>query len=445
MFARVALCLLISMVFVQSLSECRIMAQDWPSAEPVQEDEEIYSQPGETGVQSQTVAGGNSLRDSVMLNNRNRVGFSLGLFGLYDRTEFDSTWQPDYDSFEMMVSPTLFVNMGRRKAQFHADYSLEQRFFNDAENIWDSAFHMANLGFLYTPTRRWTITATDELRYAPSNLLSLSGGFSPGLPMDNPVGPGISGYSYEKVFMNRGAADFRYEINRKTSMRFYGNSQVFRYETDKGSNTDAYNIGSSFHRMLNRKLDASIGFMYGRYENVQGLREDEMKRLTVGMGYQINRQWRISGNGGAEWVQGPDYSNTPSYVSAALIRTTDSSVISLSYSKSAQYQLGTPELNKAHTASFSLDQRLSPKSSVMLGAHFYRSEPYRAIDSVNLLYNTLIAGAGYRYKLFNNIMANVSGNHQYQDKGLSVENSSSLHRFFLYAGVEIIFPGVRGR
>ena len=90
---------------------------------------------------------------------------------------------------------------------------MEQRLLNES---YDSTFHTGNLSFVYMPTRHWTISLADEVRAAPEDLLSLSGGFSPGGPAGNPIGPGISGYSYERVFMNNGSGNVSYQLDRKT-------------------------------------------------------------------------------------------------------------------------------------------------------------------------------------------------------------------------------------
>jgi len=445
MATKAALCIAMFLLSVVSLQTGQLLAQDWPSDEPVQEAEQISGLQTDSAQSSEMPISGRSLRDSVLLNSRNKAGFSLGLFGLYDRSDLGSGSQSAYDSFEMMVMPAVFVNLGRRKAVFHADYSLEQRFFNEAEDIGDSTFHTGNFALFYTPTRHWTITATDEVRSAPSNLLSLSGGLSPGLPMENLVGPGVSGYSYERLFMNSGAANFAYEINRKTSVSFYGNSQVFRYETDEDSDTDAYNVGASINRRLGRRFNATSSFMFGRYENVSGLRNDEIKRVSGGLGYQINRNWRLFGNGGVEWVDSPEFSNNPAYFSAALGRITDFSIFSAAYTKSAQYQLGTPQLNDSHTISVSLDQRLSSKSSLVLATHFYRSKPYFMLLGESATQNTLIAGAGFKHLLTDYIMMSANGNYQHQDRAFNIADSTSLKHLVIYAGIELIFPNVSRR
>jgi len=362
----------------------------------------------------------------------------MGLFGLYDKTDLDSIPESDSDSFEMMVLPGAFVNLGKRTVQFHADYSMEQRFLHDSEDL---TFHTGNVSFLYMPSRNWTITAADEVRSAPSNLLSLTGGFSPGLPVDNPVGPGISGYSYERVLMNRGSAEVRYRLGRKTHISAYGNSHIFRYEANSTNDTDAYNIGSNLNRTLNRKLDASIGFMYGEYDNESGSRDHEIKRLSGGLGYLLGRFWRIQGNAGVEWVQTPSHSYMPQFYSSSLGRTTDSSIFAISYTRAAQYQLGTSQLTKTDTISSSLDKRLTLKSSILIGAHYYRSKPY--VEGTDQ--NTLIAGAGFKYALLPNILASINGNYQYQDRAYNLENSPSFNRYIVYAGIEVIVPGINSR
>ena len=438
MAAKISLCILTQLIFLISLQGGPILAQDGPSGEPAQEDQAISGQQPISDAAYQMPTSGRSLKDSVVMNSRNKVGFSLGLFGLYDRTILESEPVSDTDTREMLVLPTVFINLGRRKTQFHVDYSLEQRFFSDATNLGDLTFHTGNVSFVSMPNRHWTFIATDEVRSAPSDLLSLSGGFSPGLPIENPIGPGISGYSYERVFMNRGAAQLNYSPDRKTSIGFQGNSQVFRYETSGVNDTDAFNVGTNFERKLSRRYDMNIDFMYGRYETASGVRQDELKRLSGGLGYQISKKWRLFGNGGVEWVDTPGHSYIPSYFSAAIGRTTDLSIFSISYTKAAQYQLGTPQLNNTHTISLSFDQRLTSKSSLTLGAYYYRTEPY----AEHVLQNTFISGAGFKYLLFRYIMASISGNYEYQDRAFNLDNSVPLKRLEIYAGIEIILPGV---
>ncbi len=427
---------LLLLIFLQS---GQLLAQDWPPEEDAaQEPETISGRQPDGEISSQMPGYGRSLKDSIVQNSRNKAGVSFGLFGLYDKTDLGSNYQSDEDTSDMMISPSAFVNFGKRKALFHADYSMEHRLFSDVD---DYTFHTGNLGFIYLPSRRWTLTATNDIRSAPSDLLSLTGGFSPGLPIDNPVGPGISGYSYERVLMNRAAGDIRYQINRKTFLSIYGNSQIFRYDSRTSSDTDAYNVGARFSRKLNRKLDASIGFMYGDYENVSGTHNDKIKRVSGGLGYQISNDWRIYGDAGVEWVDAPEDSYNPTFFSAAIGRTTDSSIFAISYTRAAQYQLGTSFLTGTDTISLSLDQRLTRKSSLMLGAYYYRSDPY---DNTGLQ-NTFISGGGLRYAMLPNIMASVSGNYQYQDKAFRITDSPSLNRYIVYAGIEIIFPGLSRR
>jgi hypothetical protein len=84
---------------------------------------------------------------------------------------------------------------------------------------------------------------------------------------------------------------------------------------------------------------------------------------------------------------------------------------------------------------------LTRKSSILLGGYYYRSEPYSGGGHQN----TFISGAGLKYLLHANIMASVNGNYQYQNNAFRVVDAPSLNRYYIYAGVEIIFPGVGRR
>ena len=149
----------------------------------------------------------------------------------------------------------------------------------------------------------------------------------------------------------------------------------------------------------------------------------------------------MHGSAGVEWLETPTGSFTPTYFSAGVDRTTDSKTITISYTRAAQYQLGTPLLTGTDTVSLVLDQRLTQKSSFFLGAYYYRSVPY----NVSGLQNTFISGGGFRYLLNSHIMASANGSYQYQDNAFRILNSTSLNRYYIYAGIEIIFPGVSRR
>ena len=118
MTAKYALCLICSLVFMICPKESRILAQDWPSDDSVEEVESTSARQSDGEVSSPMQAGGRSLKDSVVFNPRNKVGFSLGLFGLYDNIDLGSNEQSDDESFDMMILPTAFVNLEKGKHNF---------------------------------------------------------------------------------------------------------------------------------------------------------------------------------------------------------------------------------------------------------------------------------------------------------------------------------------
>ena len=355
------------LVFLVLLNSGLVLAQTRSSDPEEQQDEGVINQRFRDETSSEITGRGRSLQDSVTQNPRNTVGFSLGLFGLYDSAAAAENQKPTKRSVEGMIQPMVFANFGRRKAILHLDYSMERRIFTASD--FDSTFHTGNIGFSYTPNRSLIIELTDEIRSAPSNLLSLSGGFRPGLPGGTPLGPGISAYSFERLLMNNATGRLAYRFTRNNTISFYGNSQIFRYKTDKTQDMNPYNLGASLARALTRDVDASVEFLACNYDTISGSRRVRVKRLSGGLNYRFTRHWSIRGSGGVEWVEIQNSRFRPYYLEAGLGRVSRKSIFALSYRRGAQYQLGTPLLTANHTAAASLDQRISKKSSILLSGY----------------------------------------------------------------------------
>jgi hypothetical protein len=405
-----------------------------------QQDEEVTApKDADEETPSQLPTEGRSLKDSVTQNPRNKVGFSLGLYGLYDSAPAVKSGAPRNKRLEGMVLPMVFANFGKKTTVFHVDYSMERRVFTNTDA--DTTFHMGNIGLTYTPSRNLVIDLRDEARSAPSNLLSLSGGFRPGLPGGNPLGPGISAYSFERLLMNNATGRLSYQFTDNNAISFYGNSQIFRYEVDSSQDMNPYNVGASLAHSFTRNLDGAVEFLAGNYDTLSGSRKERIKRLSGGLDYQMTRRWSVRGSAGVEWVdiQGSQY--TPTYFEAGIGRVSRKSIFAISYRRGAQYQLGTTLLTANHNASASLDQRLSKRSSLYISGNYYRSKPYVQGSQQT----TLISGLGFKYLLFSHLLASINGNYLHQNRAFVVQPSPILNRYIIYAGLEIMLPGVRAK
>jgi hypothetical protein len=431
--------LISGLIFLIVLHVSPLSAQTWPSDAEDQEGDGTINQRYSDETLSPLPAAGRSLRDSVTQNPRNTLGFSLGLYGLYDSAGTFETSKSGPRKLEGMILPMVFANFGKRKTMLHLDYSMERRIFTSSD--FDTTFHTGNVGFSYMPTRSLTINLFDEVRSAPSNLLSISGGFSPGLPGGNPVGPGISAYSFERLLMNNATGRVYYDLSRNNTVNFYGNFQIFRYESDRSSDMNPYNVGAGFTRAVSRKLNASIEFLAGNYDTLSRSRRERIKRLSGGITYQLSRNWSLFGKAGAERVEIQDFRYTPTFFEGGIGRATSKSVFAISYRRGAQYQLGTTLLTATHTASLSLDQRMSKRSSLLFTSHYYQSKPY----SAGKLQTTFISGLGLKFLLIRYLIASANGSYIYQNSAFMPAPLQTLNRYIVHAGIEIVFPGVSGR
>ena len=428
------------LLFLMLLQAGLLFAQTVPDESEDQQDESVSDQkPAKENASLQMPVAGRSLKDSVTQDPRNKVGFSLGLFGLYDSIEVTENNQSKDRRPEGLVLPMVYANLGKEKTRFHADYSMERRFLTNSDV--DTTFHMGNIGLTYAPSRNFVIDLSDEARSAPSNLLSISGGFRPGLPGGNPLGPGISAYSFERLTMNNATARLSYRFTQNNAFSLYGNSQIFRYELSSTEDMNPFNLGASFARAISRNVEASVEFLAGNYDTISGSRKERMKRLSGGFNYRFTRRWSLRGSAGVEWVdiQGSRY--TPSYFESGIGRVSRKSIFAISYRRGAQYQLGTSLLTATHTISASLDQRLSKRSSLYMSGYYYRSKPYN--ESIEQ--TTIISGLGLKFLLFSNLIASINGNYLHQNRAFIETSSPILNRYIVYAGLEFMLPGVRKR
>jgi hypothetical protein len=427
------------LVFLMLLQAGLLLAQTVPDESADQQDESAVDEsPAREDASLQLPVAGRSLKDSVTQDPRNKVGFSLGLFGLYDSVTVTENGKPRPRKLEGLVLPTVYVNLGKEVTRFHVDYSMERRFFSSSDV--DTTFHSGNIGLTYTPSRNFVIDLSDEVRDAPSNLLSITGGFRPGLPGGNPLGPGVSAYSFERLTMNNATARLGYRFTENNAFSLYGNSQIFRYELDSTQDMNPYNLGASFTRAFSKNLEGSVEFLAGNYDTISGSRKERIKRLSGGINYRMTRHWSMRGSGGVEWIELQGIKYTPTYIEAGIGRVSRKSIFAISYRRGAQYQLGLSYgLTATHTVSASLDQRLSKRSSLYLSGYYYRSKPF----TQGKQQTTFITGLGLKYLLFANLIASINGNYLYQNRAFAVEPSHSLDRYIAYAGLEFMLPGVR--
>jgi hypothetical protein len=429
--------LVCKLVFLMLLQAGLLSAQTVPNEPTDQQEEDVTApQNADEEVPSRLPRQGRSLKDSVTQDIRNKAGFSLGLYGLYDSAPATKSGEQIDKRVEGMVLPMVFANIGKKTTVLHLDYSMERRVFTNTDV--DTTFHMGNFGLTYSPSRKLVIDLSDEARSAPSNLLSLTGGFRPGLPGGNPLGPGISAYSFERLLMNNATGRLSYQFTDNNAISFYGNSQIFRYEVSSSQDMNPYNIGASFAHSFSRNLDGAVEFLAGNYDTLSGSRRERIKRLSGGFDYQMTRRWSVRGSAGVEWVdiQGAQY--TPTYFEAGIGRVSRKSIFAISYRRGAQYQLGTTLLTANHTASASLDQRLSKRSSIYISGNYYRSNPF-ALSSQQ---TTFISGLGFKYLLFSHLLASINGNYLHQNRAFVEQPSPILNRYIIYAGLEIMLPGV---
>jgi hypothetical protein len=440
MAGRITRNLMSKLVFLMLLQAGLLSAQTVPDEATDQQEESVTGQKdADEDTQSRLPRRGRSLEDSVTQNPRNKAGFSLGLFGLYDSAPVSRNGEIQERRPEAMVLPMVFANLGKKATTFHVDYSMERRLFRNTDA--DTTFYTGNLGFTYMPSRKLILDLFDEVRSAPSNLLSLSGGFSPGLQGGNPLGPGTSAFSLDRLTMNNATGRLSYSFTENNAISFYGNSQIFRYETDTDQDMNPFNLGASLARSLTRNLDASVEFLAGNYDTLSGSRKERFKRLSGGLNLRMTRHWSIRGSGGVEWVdiQGARY--TPNYFETGLGRVSRKSVFAISYRRGAQYQLGTPLLTSTHTASASLDQRLSKRSSLYISGNYYRSKPY----TQGRQQPTFITGLSFKYLLIANLLASINGNYLHQNRAFITGPSPILNRYIIFAGLQFMLPGVRKR
>jgi hypothetical protein len=442
MAGRITRHLVSKLVFLMLLQAGLLLAQTAPDENTDQQDENAVDQNkanAEEEAQSQLPRRGRSLQDSVTQDPRNGAGFSLGLYGLYDSAPVDKDGTPQKRGPEGMILPMVFANLGKKTATLHADYSMERRIFRNTDA--DTTFYTGNLGFTLMPSRDLIIDLFDEVRSAPSNLLSLSGGFVPGLPGGSPLGPGTSAYSFDRLTMNNLTGRIGYQFTDNNAFSIYGNSQIFRYDKATSENMNPYDIGANLAHSFSRDVDAAVDFLAGNYDTLSGSRKERIKRLSGTLNYRMTRHWSVRGSGGVEWVsiQGSKY--TPTYVEGGLGRVSRRSVLSFSYRRGAQYQLGTSILTATHTASASLDQRMSKKSSLYISGNYYRSKNFAQGPQQT----TFITGLGLKYLLIPNIIVSANGNYLYQNKALLSGSSGVLNRYVIFAGLEFIVPGVHNK
>jgi hypothetical protein len=381
--------------------------------------------------------GARSFIGDTFSNMRNVVGFSLGMNQLYEHDILHSTNQRQSVNVSS-VFPRVYLNLGRQRHQFHADYGFGYRYYHEKQEL-NTTEHYASASYDYQVTARSSIRISDDFTSSP-NWYGAS--FGPLLSLSNPT-PGFSTeltLERQRIVRNYATGSFNYQATQKISLAVFGVFGSYRYDSQDLPNVNSLQAGLNYNHQITRWLFLTNS--YSAYlNNVDERYQDaRIHRLQVGgLQFRLGRSWEATAGGGIEYVKTYDENRLGESISAGLAWNTEANTFGFNYHRGFYSAIGIASVLQSDQGIVTLGSRMTRWLNLQLSMSFLRG--FERIQSGRI--RQYHASAGVDFALRSDLVASINGVYVNQTGTELGSIPLDFERYVAYVGLQYVFPGSR--
>jgi hypothetical protein len=373
-------------------------------------------------------------------DSRNLYGFSLGVLGFYDSNLFGAVSSKEGGSAVEFL-PGGFANFRGGKSILHVDYQFGYRMYA-GQPEQNMSNQNGTFEYLYRASRRTTFTLWDHAHSGPNDILSFTSGGFVKKTAEEPILSQQILFDNQRMWFNSASGRMSYQSSRRNRFQVSGQSQIYRYRSQRGEDTNFVSAGVLDEYQFTRNWSCSIEASNGWVNSARDLRNGSVLLALAGLKYQFGKHWVFGAKiGGGRTDYGESHNLQGSY-EASLARTSPSHRIEFRYARRPGYQLGLlGGFNQYDTATLAFDQRLSSRTSFHFLTRYYRP----LIQSVSGNVVTVGGNAGVEFAVSPTVVATMFGNYLYQRQRASAVIGQDLFadRYIIVVGAHYVFSPVR--
>ncbi len=382
--------------------------------------------------------GGNSFVDDVFQNIRHAAGFSLGAYESYF-SDMPNNAGPTMSGPATALVANVFLNLGRRRARFHTDFSMGYWIYNKHKQGGPTEQRVQGQ-YGFQTSRRTSILFSDELSSSPNWYGSFLG---PVLGQQSPI-PGFSTEVFperQRITRNVASGTFGYQPTRKVSLGVTAGYVTYLFGREDIGRVNALQLGATYDHQLTNWLSLSNGFSTYLNRVDERFQDARIHRLQVGgFKFRLGRAWTATVGGGVEYLDTAGLRQVGESVTAALSWGTLSHTMSLNYHRGFFSAIGLARVFQSDQAMVAFGSRLSRWINLQLSSSYMRGSGVEQSGSLEYL----LAHAGLEFALPADLVASLGGMYVNQ-RGHDMGTLSMVReRYIVSAGLQYVFPG-RGR
>jgi hypothetical protein len=382
--------------------------------------------------------GKRTFMDDITSNKRNKIGFSVGVFGVY-QSNVNRTSTPEAAS-SATTTLRLFANLGRRKSSLHLDYAAGYLFYSHNKGL-NSLEQRGNGAYSRQLTRKMTFLVQDTFASSPNGYYGSF--FSPTIPTTS-IPSGISTeFQVRRQGIIRNDVVGRLEyVTSKDNFSVYGAHSLYRFEVDKSQNINLPQVGASYSRQIKRWL--SLGTNYSTYVSnvIPENRNAWVQSVQAGdLGFNMGKIWQANFSGGVDYAITHGYNVLTGSAYATLTMSTDATWLLFEYHRGLESTTSISGLFLTDNGRVSLGNRLTNRLNLQLRALYSRSDRhYSAGQMTGGGYAIYSGGAGLEYSFFKGLIASANFIYRNQRSHDISGLPTSLNGYVASGGVQFVFP-----
>jgi hypothetical protein len=380
-----------------------------------------------------TSLGAQTFENDVFLNRRNHLGFSLSAYQTYASALYEDDQHGDSAGITAFAVRT-FLNIGRRKSQFHIDLSAGYRHYNSVGNLdtWD---YNGNVSYSLQCSKRASFHLKEQFTSSYNDSWSFLSLYSPISHYPNSSNEVI--FNRQRINRNALTAEFDFRLNRKVQFGFFGADHYYDFSRNTLGAANAYEAGTSINFQITKWLQLTS--KYSAYLNRvdDHLSDARIHRLQLGgLDYRLTHSWRIWAGSGVEISSHLGENRASESIDAGIGYDSHNTSFSVTYQRGFTSAIGLSKLLKSDVVSALLGCRIASWMRASLQSYYYRSSELGARG----LLRTFSSEAGLEFAISRNIIASMNGFYQNQNTRNFSTQGLGINRITGYIGLQYSWP-----
>jgi hypothetical protein len=371
------------------------------------------------------------ISERTLRQNQNSAGFSLGVLGLYD-SNYLGTASLQQGQAIVSLAPRLFANLSRRNSLLHFDYQLTYRHYPGGLQS-NAADHVMGLAYDIQPWRTVNISLSDNARYGPNDILSVTAGINESSSQQVFFNP-------QKMLSNALSGAVVVTSGRKSRFEVAGDYNLMRFYSRPSENTDIERVRANHEYQLSRQWYQTTEVSDEWSRSANGVRNGSILRFLGGLTYRSRKGWTFTGQAGGDrthMVSGG--SLKPSYL-ASVAKQSVTTRMGIEFWRRSSIQVGLSGLNQSDNINARLEHRFLPRLSVRLQAQYYRTF---GVENIGTL-RSISGRAGLEYTIIPSILVSMSLDYLFQRQPAATTRPLlNQDRYMISIGLFYFYPATK--